>query len=153
CSIAGGIALRPMSRRAAVVRQTWRSDESRNQARRGPCETRVRRSRLQIVTQTELDFSAQPPINGRTPQSRHSSWTGAVHAAEARSANMTALRQLWREPRTMNEVSAITGLPMSSVCSLKSAIEDELEVVDMIPIEWGPGRRATKRCRWRLKAK
>jgi hypothetical protein len=92
-----------------------------------------------------------PPIAGRTAPARHSSYTGAVHAAETRSANIVALRQLWREPRTINEIAAITGLPLSSVCSLKSAIEDELEFVDFEVIDWGPRRRSTKRARWRLK--
>jgi hypothetical protein len=92
-----------------------------------------------------------PPINGNTPLSRHASYTGAVHAADARSANIVALRQLWREPRTINEIAAITGLPVSSVCSLKSALGDELEEIDLEVVEWGVDRRATKRTRWRLK--
>src|SRR5262245_37427245 len=92
-----------------------------------------------------------PPFQGSTPQSAHASYTGAVHALATRSANISALRQLWREPRTINEIAAITGLPVSSVCSLKDAIKDELEIVDFETIDWGPGRRPTKRCRWRLK--
>jgi hypothetical protein len=92
-----------------------------------------------------------PPVNGSTSMSRHSSYTGAVHAAETRSANIMALRQLWREPRTMNEIAAIAGLPLSSVCSLKAAIAEELEAVDLETIEWGDGRKATKRTRWRLR--
>jgi len=92
-----------------------------------------------------------PPINGRSLQSRHASYTGAVHAAETRSANITALCQLWREPRTINEIQVITGLPLSSVCSLKSAIEDELEEVDYEVIDWGPHRKPTKRTRWRIR--
>jgi hypothetical protein len=94
-------------------------------------------------------FSA--PINGKTPQSRHASWTGARHAEETRSANIVALRQLWHEPRTMNEIAAITGLPITSVCSLKAAIEDELVFVDYEVIEWGTGRRSTKRSRWQIR--
>lgn len=94
-----------------------------------------------------------PPINGTTPRSRHASYTGAVHAAETRSANIVVLRQLWREPRTLNDIHVITGLPLSSVCSLKSAIENELEEVDHEVIDWGPGRKATKRTRWQLKRK
>ena len=92
-----------------------------------------------------------PPINGTTPKSRHASYTGAVHALHARSANLVALRQLWREPRTLNEISVLSGLPVSSVCSLKAALDAELEIVDFETVEWGEGRRPTKRCRWRLK--
>src|SRR5579862_7035706 len=103
------------------------------------------------VTTTSPTGEALPPIAGRSPAARHASYTGAVHAQETRSANLTALRQLWREPRTINEMAAITGLPVSSVCSLKSALEDELEVVDFELVEWGDGRRPTKRTRWQLK--
>ena len=91
------------------------------------------------------------PFRGRSVMSRHTSYTGALHATEARSANILTLRQLWTVPRTMNEIAAISGLPLSSVCSLKSAIEDDLEEIDMEVIEWGDGRRPTKRTRWRIK--
>lgn len=91
------------------------------------------------------------PFQGKTAQTAHASWTGAVHATEARSANLTMLRQLWREPRTMNEIAEISGLPLSSVCSLKSSIEDELEEVDFEIKHWGDGKPDTKRTRWRLK--
>ncbi len=92
-----------------------------------------------------------PPINGLTPKSRHASWTGAQHAAETRSANIVALRQLWREPRTMQSVAILSGLPLSSVCSLKAAIGDELEAVGFEPVEWHTGR-PTKRTLWQLKS-
>ena len=98
------------------------------------------------------DRETLPPINGRTPLSRDSSYSGAVHAAETRSANIWTLRQLWREPLTINDVAALAHLPVSSVCSLKAAIHDELEEVDQELIMWGDGRRHTKRTRWRLKA-
>ena len=104
------------------------------------------------MAQPSFDFSRAelPPINGTTLKARHASYTGAVSALKARSANLVALRQLWREPRTINEISAITGLPVSSVCSLKKALEAELEIVDFETVEWSHGR-TTKRCRWRLR--
>lgn len=92
-----------------------------------------------------------PPVNGHTPQARHASYTGAVSVCEARSANIVALRQLWREPRTLNEIAVLSSLPLSSVCSLKAAMAQELEFVDYESIEWGDGRKATKRSRWRIK--
>lgn len=92
-----------------------------------------------------------PPVNGKTPQSRHSSYTGAVRAAEKRSLNIERLRALWVEPFTMDQIAHITCLPLSSICSLKSCIEDELEIVDMVPQTWPTGR-TTKRCRWQLRA-
>lgn len=105
------------------------------------------------MTQPALDFTADtlPPINGSTPMARHASYTGAVHALESRTANILTLRQLWREPLTINEVSTISGLPVSSVCSLKAAIADELEAVDFHIVHWGDGHRDTKRTRWRIK--
>lgn len=94
---------------------------------------------------------ALQPINGKTPLSRHASYTGAVHADETRSANIWQLRQLWRDPHTMQEIAAITKLPLSSVCSLKAALADELEAVDVVPVEWGEGRKPTRRTRWRIR--
>lgn len=105
-----------------------------------------------MTDQPRLDFTRDdlPPINGTTSQSRHASYTGAVHALETRSANVQALRQLWRDPHTIQDVAAITGLPISSVCSLKSCL-------DLIPAgfevqDWGPSRRSTKRTLWKLRS-
>lgn len=113
-------------------------------------------------TQSGLPYAAQsetataereplPPINGSTPKSRHASYTGAVHAAETRSANIVALRQLWRWPMTINEAAVLMQLPVSSICSLKASIADELEVVDFEFVSWGAHRKPTKRCRWRIR--
>ncbi len=95
--------------------------------------------------------AATAPFQGRTPRSRHSSWTGAQSAQETRSANLVALRQLWRQPLTINDVAAITGLPVASVCSLKARLGEELTVVDFETVYWGAGRKATKRARWKLR--
>lgn len=97
-----------------------------------------------------------PPVNGTTPQSRHASWSGAVLAAETRSANIALLRQLWQEPHTMHEIADLSGLPIESVCSLKSAMASELSWVDYVRVEWGlrpDGRmKVTRRSRWQLRA-
>jgi hypothetical protein len=93
-----------------------------------------------------------PPISGKTPASRAASRTGALHAAETRSPNIWTLRQVWREPLTINEVAAITGLAVGSVCSLKALLDPELEEVDHERIVWGDGRRDTWRTRWRIKS-
>jgi hypothetical protein len=101
-----------------------------------------------------VDVRQVSPVGPSLPpfqRGSHSSWTGAVAAQETRSANISALRQLWLEPRTINDLAAITGLPVSSVCSLKAALKDELELVDYESVAWGPGRRSTKRARWRLR--
>lgn len=104
---------------------------------------------VDVSTSTPTGES-RPPIAGATSEARHASYTGAVHACETRSANLVALRQLWKEPRTINDIAAITGLPVSSVCSLKAALARELEFVDYERVEWGDGRKATKRSRWRM---
>jgi hypothetical protein len=44
----------------------------------------------------------------------------------------------------------VTGYPLSSVCSLKALIADELEEVDHEIMTWGNGK-TTKRTRWRGK--
>jgi hypothetical protein len=89
-------------------------------------------------------------INGRTAQSRHASYTGAMRAQATRSAHITALRLVWQQPLTINAVADLTGLPVSSVCSLKAALADELEAVDFETVTWGSGR-TTKRTRWQLR--
>ncbi len=94
------------------------------------------------------------PYQGNTAISREASYSGAVHASETRSANIWKLRQLWREALTINDVAALAHLPVSSVCSLKAAIEDEIEAVDKEMIIWKSvdgKKRTTFRTRWRLK--
>lgn len=95
-----------------------------------------------------------PPYQGKTAISREASYSGAVHASETRSANIWTLRQLWRRPLTINDVAALAKLPVSSVCSLKAALEDELEAVDKEMIVWTAvdgKQRTTFRTRWKLK--
>lgn len=92
-----------------------------------------------------------PPFQGATTQSKHASWTGALAAQERRSANLETLRALWRQPRTINAVAALSGLPVASICSLKKCLGDELEVVDLECVSWGPDRRMTRRTRWRIR--
>ncbi len=104
------------------------------------------------MTQPGFPFAEPlPPFQGRSPRARHASLSGAVCAARTRSANMQRLRDLWQEPHTLNEVAALSGLPLTSVCSLKANLEDQLEVYDYAVIEW-PHRMPTKRCRWRLRS-
>jgi hypothetical protein len=99
---------------------------------------------------SEMPLFDLPPINGTTIPARHASFTGAVHALETRSANVQALLQLWRQPLTIQDVAAITKLPISSVCSLKASIADRLVFVDYEIVEW-LHRKPTKRCRWQLR--
>lgn len=100
--------------------------------------------------QAELDFNA--PFQGSTRSSKHASWTGSVHATKARGEKVVALRQLLRNhgPMTLNEAAVITGWPLSSICSLKAAITDELEPDGFDVQDWGDGR-TTKRTRWKFR--
>lgn len=92
------------------------------------------------------------PFSGETKVAAHSSHTGAVHATKARGEKVEALRQLLRNhgPLTFNEIAAITGWPISSVCSLKSAIKHEVQEDGFDEQRWGDGT-TTRRTRWRLK--
>lgn len=101
-----------------------------------------------LLMKPTLDFSL-PPINGLTAQSRHASYTGAVKALKTRSRNLERLRALWVDAWTINEIAAITCLPISSVCSLKAALD--LEPVGFQVQTWGDGHRPTKRTVWRLR--
>lgn len=101
-----------------------------------------------------LDFEGPPvPFSGRTRETRHASYTGAVHATLARGEKVAALLQLVRNhgPITMQEIAGVTGWPISSVCSLLDAVRDELETDGFERVEWSDGR-TTKRTRWRVRA-
>jgi len=95
--------------------------------------------------------SISAPFHGLSDQSRSASKSGALYAAENRSENIAQLRTLWRQPHTMHEIAALAHLPLSSVCSLKAEIEDELTAVGFQRIEWEGGRRSTRRTCWQLK--
>lgn len=101
-----------------------------------------------VLGQGALDFETAA-FQGNTVKSRHASWTGAVHACQARGEKVAALRQLLMHhgPLTLNDCAAILKYPLSSICSLKAAIEDELHVVDFETVAWANGK-STKRARW-----
>lgn len=73
-------------------------------------------------------------------------------ALVGRGQKIVALRQLidHHGPFTLNECASITGWPLSSICSLKDAIKDELERDGYQIIDWGEGR-TTQRTRWKIK--
>lgn len=98
------------------------------------------------MTQPSLNFTVTAPF----AKGSHSSWIGAVRATQGRGEKVEALRQLFRNhgPMTLNEAAHLTGWPLSSICSLKSAIEDELEPCGYDLVSWGTGK-ATKRTQWR----
>ncbi len=60
----------------------------------------------------------ETPFGGKTPQARHSSWTGA-QIAQPRAGSQAArlLAALEAGPRTRHELSAATGLPIATICA------------------------------------
>ena len=62
------------------------------------------------------------PAQGLTDETLAASQSGAQAADRVRSKNLEVLRGLWSVPRTMQNVSEITGMPINSVCSLKDAL-------------------------------
>lgn len=92
------------------------------------------------------------PIHGVTAESRASSTTGAACAEETRSRNIVRMRVLWKTAHTLNEMADLMGLPITSICSLKSALEAALTFDSYEHVDHGPQRKATKRKRWRLRS-
>lgn len=92
-----------------------------------------------------------PPVSGTTPQARHSSYTGAVHALEARGEKVEALRQLLLHhgPLTLNDCADRLRWPLSSVCSLKAALGDQVVPDGSELVAWGEGK-STRRTRWKV---
>lgn len=84
----------------------------------------------------------------------HSSWTGAqAQTLPIWTEKQSALLQMLAngQPLTRNQLALFLHWPLSSVCSILKSVEDKLEVVDYETIDWGEGRRATKRERFQVK--
>jgi hypothetical protein len=98
-------------------------------------------------------FDAPIPTyyQGSRIESLQASFSGAIQALQGRGEKVTALRQLIGNhgPLTLNDCAAITGWPLSSICSLKAAIDDELEADGHEIIQWDG--KTTRRTRWRMK--
>jgi hypothetical protein len=92
------------------------------------------------------------PHQGSSQLPAHASYTGAVLANKGRGEKVEALRQLLTHhgPLTLNECAVITGWPLSSICSLKSALGDQVVAVDLETQTWDDGR-TTRRTRWGIR--
>lgn len=86
---------------------------------------------------------------GSTARTRRTSASGAVAALAHRTQKIDALRRLWTQPRTLQEMAAISGFALGSVCSLKKCLEAELVAVGEVEKLWADGR-VTRRTRWQL---
>jgi len=91
-------------------------------------------------------------FRGSTARTRRTSASGAVAALTDRTQKIDTLRRLWRQPRTLQEMAAISGFALGSVCSLKKCLERELVAVDTVQKLWADGR-VTSRVRWQIVAK
>lgn len=90
-------------------------------------------------------------FRGTTARTRRTSASGAKAALQGRATKIATLRRLWAHPRTLQEVAAISGYPLASICSLKKCLESELlEEVGEQEKFW-PDGRVTRRTVWRLK--
>lgn len=95
----------------------------------------------------ELYAPQEAFVAGNSPEARDASRTGAEAAEAVRSKNMAILLDLWRVPRSLQEVSALSGLPINSVCSLHAALRKDL-VFAGYRIVARPTGRDTKQTRW-----
>lgn len=89
---------------------------------------------------------------GSTARTRRTSASGAVAALSHRKQKIDTLRRLWTQPRTLQEMAAISGFALGSVCSLKKCLERELVAVDTVQKLWADGR-VTSRTRWKIAQK
>jgi len=89
---------------------------------------------------------------GSTARTRRTSASGAVAALSHRKQKIDTLRHLWTQPRTLQEMAAISGFALGSVCSLKKCLERELVAVDTVQKLWADGR-VTSRVRWQIVGK
>ena len=90
------------------------------------------------------------PFGGEEPIARHASWTGAEKAAEGRKAQTARyIKALVSEgPLTDVQASARTGLPLSSVCSIRNGLGPCVRSQGQPErVSWGSGR-TTLRTRW-----
>lgn len=100
------------------------------------------------MTQPSLDFTAQLPIAGKTPRSRHHSHSGAVRAAKDRGQLSVAYLQLLRVagPLSDHEAAHALGRLVSSLNSTRNGLGDL--IVDSGEVEITPWH--TKRTKWGL---
>ena len=91
------------------------------------------------------------PISGRTPQSRHASWTGARRAVKTWTVRQSTLLQLLGSgPKTRQDLAVLSGYPISSVCSILDSVRGQIQEVDLEPVTW-PDGSVTRRVRWGLR--
>lgn len=84
-----------------------------------------------------------PPINGKTPQSKHASYTGAREAQKGRGAKQATYAQILRNhgPLSDQDVAALTKWPLSSVNSIRDSFGGQITAQGLEPSPFGRARR------------
>jgi len=94
---------------------------------------------LRPLSLFEADQPAAP-FHGRTERTRTASQSGARAALSDRAQKVDIVRRAWRKPYTMQEVSSFTGIPLTSICSIKACLDPELSEVGSQEKLWQSGR-------------
>jgi predicted HTH transcriptional regulator len=98
--------------------------------------------------------TGQPVIAGHTEQARHASATGAAKAVETWTENQSEILQLLRnEPLSRPQLSALTGLPINSICSLLQGLIDAgiVEASGDVDVQIWANQRRTVREKFRIR--
>lgn len=92
------------------------------------------------MEQVRLDFSA--PITGRSPRARHASRSGAAAQVKVWTRKQSALLQVLNQGAAMtrNELAAVLGWPITSVCSVLWSVREQLESAGLDKQVWDDGR-------------
>ena len=116
-----------------------------------------------MATPQTFDFTArpdptpQPPINGRTPQARHASWTGAREAIKTWTHKQSAYLQLLTQAGSLTdqEAAALLHWPLSSVNSIRNGLTDRIvtDGYDLHQFTNSHGTPCTtKRTKWKVRS-
>jgi hypothetical protein len=86
-----------------------------------------------------------PPISGKTPISRHASFTGAREAVHGRGEKQKTYAQILRNhgPMSDQDVAALTRWPLSSVNSIRCSFGDQIVACGLEPSPFGRAKRTT----------
>ena len=88
-------------------------------------------------------------FRGSAPLAVAASYSGAVAALVGRGAKLAHVRSWWTVARTMQDVAALTGYPLASVCSLKKCLGADLQAAGWV-YHTLPDGRQTRRVLWKV---
>lgn len=91
-------------------------------------------------------FDFELPFHGKTPQSKHASWTGAREAQKTRGEKRATYAQILRNhgPISDQDVAGLTTWPLSSVNSIRDSFGEQVTAQGLEPSPFG----RAKRTRW-----